>query len=243
MNKNEKKAIKVSLSTFFLIIAIIAIIVIITYICIEKSKSDKEISVLETNAKDMQSTIDNLQGKINSISSTINSNTTSNNNDSQINKTNNAENKFSNEEIKKSLQNYLDLVGAKEGTSLNLLVKLGLCNLNDYDKVKTSNDNYVKTNIKYSDYKEKMLNYVTEEWFNTKFKEGYKEKDGVLYYFNGGATGMEFEVKSITIKGAYSDFAYIAEVYNIHIDGSKELENKEFNITNNNGKCVINYCD
>ena len=54
---------------------------------------------------------------------------------------------------------------------------------------------------------------------------------------------MEFEVESIAVKGDYSDFSYIANVYNIHLDGSKDLENIEFHVTNYNGKCVITYCD
>lgn len=54
---------------------------------------------------------------------------------------------------------------------------------------------------------------------------------------------MEFEVKDITIKGDYSPLAYIAKVYEIHFDDSKDLNNIEFHIENNNGKCVISYCD
>lgn len=65
----------------------------------------------------------------------------------------------------------------------------------------------------------------------------------MLYYFDGGATIMQFEVKNISIKGDYLSQAYIAQVYNIHLNNSKELNNVEFHITNNNGKCVISYCD
>lgn len=150
---------------------------------------------------------------------------------------------FSEEEIKTSLQNYLDLVGTREGSPIGMLVKLELCNYSDYENANKTDDNYIKTNIKYSTYKEKMLEYVTEDWFNTKFKNDYKEQDGILYYFDAGATGMEFEVKDITIKGDYSAQVYIAQVYDIHLDGSKELNNVEFHIANKNGKCVISYCD
>lgn len=240
----NKKSIKISLSTFFLILAVLVIIFMACYIYVEKTNANNEIATLKTNAVEMQKTINNLQEKIDIISSTINSNTSGEINNSQVNNTSsNKEIKFSDDEIKKSLQNYLDLVGTREGSPLGMLVKLGLCNYGDYDNVNRTDDNYVKTNIKYSDYKEKMLDYITEEWFNTKFKDSYKEKDEILYYFDGGATGMEFEVKDITIKGDYSALAYIAEVYDIHLDGSKELNNVEFHIANNNGKCVISYCD
>ncbi len=218
----------------------------IYYIYVEKTNANKEVESLEKNAVEMQNTIDNLQDKINTISNTINSNTSEENNNTQVNDNNTAssnEVKFSDDEIKKSLQNYLDLVGTREGSPIGLLVKLGLCNYSDYENANRTDDNYIKTNIKYSSYKEKMLEYVTEEWFNTKFKDGYKEKNGILYYFDGGATGMEFEVKDIALKGDYSEQAYIAQVYDIHLDETKELNNVEFHIANNKGKCVISYCD
>lgn len=106
-----------------------------------------------------------------------------------------------------------------------------------------ANNNYIKTNIKYSEYKSKMLNYMTEKWFEDNFTKNFKSVDGYLYYLDGGATGMTFEVKSITLKGDYSNLNYIANVNNIHIDESREQENIEFHIENYNGKCVISYCD
>ena len=54
---------------------------------------------------------------------------------------------------------------------------------------------------------------------------------------------MEFEVESINIEGEYSDYAYIGDVYDIALEGSKEMKNIEFHIANENGKCVISYCD
>ena len=238
----DNKKIKISLSTFFLIVAIVIIICMACYIYVEKVNTNKEIDTLQTNSVEMQNTINTLQERINTISKTSNSNSDEEINNSQTSK---EEFKYSNDEIKKALQNYLDLVGMEEGSPLGMLVKLGLCKYDDYYNANKTTDNYVKTNIKYSDYKEKMLEYVTEEWFNTNFNNGfYKEQDGILYFLDGGATGINFEVKDVNIKGAYSKQVYIAEVYNIHVDGSKELENIEFHIANNNNnKCVISYCD
>lgn len=240
---NEKKPIKISLSTFFLIIAIIVIIVMGIYIykiSVDKMKEEEKVEILNSEVTELEGTVNSLQEKINSIANTVNSNTDAEIENSQ---TSNEEVKFSNDEIKKSLQNYLDLIGIREGSPLGMLVKLELCNYDDYNTANKTSDNYVKTNIKYADYKAKMLEYVTEDWFNTKFKNSYKEQEGLLYYFDGGASGMQFEVKDITVKGDYSDLAYIAEVYNINFDDSKELENIEFHIANTNGKCVISYCD
>lgn len=110
------------------------------YIYIVRTNTNKEISTLETNIIEMQKTINNLQEEISTLSNTINSNQ-------------NGETKFSNDEIKKSLQNYLDLLGAIEGLPMGLLVKLGLYTYNDYANANADDDNYIKTNIKYSTYK------------------------------------------------------------------------------------------
>ena len=146
-------------------------------------------------------------------------NTTSENESQTSNK--NTTNKFTNTQIKKSIQNYLDLLGTLTGSPEGMLVKIGL-----FDK---------------------MLNYVTEELFDKEFsgKNPYtvKKVDGYLYYFDGGATGEEYKVKDITIKGDYSDTAYIAQVYKTYPDYSKDLKNIAFHIDSNNGKCVIDYCD
>lgn len=148
---------------------------------------------------------------------------------------------FSENEIKNSLQSYLDLIGVREGAPSEMLKKLNL--MKEEPNNDPDNDNYKKTNIKWSDFKVAMENYVTKEWFETNCTKGFKEVNGLVYYFDGGATGLEYKVESITLKGDYSDLIYIAKVNNIAIDGSKEVENVEFAIENINGKCVISYCD
>ena len=75
---NEKNVVKISLSTFFLILAIIAIIIMAFYIYTEKTSYNKEIANLETNLDAKQSEIDELQEKIDLISNTINSGKTIN---------------------------------------------------------------------------------------------------------------------------------------------------------------------
>lgn len=221
----EKNSAKISLGTavcMFIILLLIIALAIVYYLGFINNSGEFANSNVAGDTEVIQNVNENINNS--DVSEEIN-------------------NTISNDEIKRTLQNYLDLVGIREGSPLGMLVKLGLCNYSDYDNANRTDDNYVKTNIKYSDYKEKMLEYVTEEWFNTRFKNGYKEQNGMLYYFDGGATGMEFEVKDITIKGDYSAQAYIAQVYDINLDGSKELNNVEFHIANNNGKYVISYCD
>ena len=235
----EKKTIKISLSTLFLIIAIIVIIVmgIFCYSMYNK-KIEAEEQLNEMNEKTL-----NLETKINTISNIISDDTKNEEkqntiSDDIVNTESNSYN-FSEDEIKKTLQNYLDLQGSKQGAPSALLQKLNLLGTTlDYNEV--TEDGYVKTDIKYSDYKTAMLNYVTEEWFNKNFTEEFKEINGLLYYLNSGATGNEYQVDSIRPK---SNTMYIGEIYRINIDGSREKQSIDFAIENYNGKCVISYCD
>lgn len=93
----KKESFKISLSTFFLIISIIIIIIMAIYICIEKRNSNKEVASLESNAINMQEKIDNLQEKIDSISNIVDTNSISKNNSTSTsyNTTNTTENSTS----------------------------------------------------------------------------------------------------------------------------------------------------
>ena len=72
---SEKAPIKISLSTFFLVIAILVIIVMGVYLYIQKTNSDKTIAELENSNASLETTIDNLQNKIDTIANTIDSDT------------------------------------------------------------------------------------------------------------------------------------------------------------------------
>ena len=84
-NKEEKQATKISLSTFLLIIAIIAIIIMGVFIYKLNNDKTREIQKsenLQSQVNSLNGTVSDLQGKINSISNTINNdtNTLQNNN-------------------------------------------------------------------------------------------------------------------------------------------------------------------
>ncbi len=73
----EKNATKISLSTFFLILAIIAIIVMGVFIYKlnnDKTKEVQKSTELQSQVNILNETVSNLQGKIDTISNTINSN-------------------------------------------------------------------------------------------------------------------------------------------------------------------------
>ena len=75
----EKKQIKVSLGTVFIVIAIILIVVMGALFYMQKTDADKQIAELENNASKLQEKIDDLQGKIDNVSNIGNTDTSNNN--------------------------------------------------------------------------------------------------------------------------------------------------------------------
>ena len=75
---DKKEPIKISLSTFFLILAIIAIIVmgaIIYKLNNDKTAETQKSAELQSQVNSLSGTVSDLQGRMNNISETINSNT------------------------------------------------------------------------------------------------------------------------------------------------------------------------
>lgn len=89
----EKKVTKISLSTFFLILAIIAIIVM--GIFIYKLNNDKTVEIqksteLQAKVNSLNGTVSELQEKINKVSETVNAETSAQANSSNASTTNNS---------------------------------------------------------------------------------------------------------------------------------------------------------
>ena len=148
-------------------------------------------------------------------------------------------------EIKELLQNYLELSISKTSASISMLEKLNLVDEIEYTYIDEAMC-HAKTNVEYSKYKEKMLNYVTQNWLDERFGKFYYEKDGLLYcLFDGGTTG-EKDVKSISwIKERNT---YIAEIYVTDLTAAEAeqkpvLKTIEFTVKYSNDKYVIDYCE
>lgn len=121
----EKKVIKISLSTFFLILAIIVIIIMGIFIYKlynEKSIDNKKTTELQAKVNNLNKTISELQEKNNTISNTIYSNNTSIENSTSSNttsnnlSTNSSNSKYS--EITKTLTNN-DLLSVTDAVNNN----------------------------------------------------------------------------------------------------------------------------
>lgn len=251
----EKKTVKKKLPIVFLILAILVIMAMGYFICKlyqEKETANAKAGELTQQVSELEGTVENLQEEIDHFSDTTN---TTDNTEETVETTvettvennvpanTNANQTFSTDEIKTALQDYLNLKGILAGSPEELLVYLELLTYEDNTEIvrEIVDEYYIKTSIPYSEYKNKMLQYMTEQWFESNFTDWFKNKDGYLYYFYGGGSGMIFEVESITIneKGP----GYIANVYNVHFDDSREQETFEFQISDYNGNCVISYCE
>lgn len=111
----EKKSIKVSLSTVFLILAIIAIIIMGYYIyniSAQNKIANEELNSLNTEISVLKDSVENYQQKIDSISNTLNSENNTTNNSSE-------DSKYS--EITKTLENndvlsITDAINNNDGT-------------------------------------------------------------------------------------------------------------------------------
>lgn len=87
----EKKVTKISLSTVFLILAIIVIVIMgyfIYNLSVKNKSSEEEVNNLNSKISNLESSVKNYQEKIDSISNTLSSNNTETNNTSNNSNTN-----------------------------------------------------------------------------------------------------------------------------------------------------------
>lgn len=231
----EKKTIKISITTLFLILSIVAIIVMGVFILKINKQQEEQI---ESN-KELKEEINKLKTDNN-----VENNT---NNETENNTTNNSTTEslantasFTDSEVKKSLEEYLNLMGYKHGSKLSILVPLNLMNEESIANLEESGEAEVNTGVKYDKFKNQILNYISNNCFDNTFNDDYINKNGTLYVKNEDGSGDSYKVKSIS---KISDNSYKAEIEN---DAYDEVitDTINFKITNNsNGKCVIDECD
>ena len=205
----EKKVIKISLTKFLVILAIIAIVTIcIIIFIINKNK------IIQN-----QKTSNYLQPQANNLESTI---------------------VFSDEQVKTTLSDYLELrAHANCDTLLGNLTEKGKLNY-DSSKDTFNNDGIVVTLIKFSDYKNAMLNYVSEREFNKNWtnKQHFgQNSNGYLTKIEGGGGLREYTINSIS---KTNDNTYTAKTSSVVEDGEYYEETEyTFVVTTYNNNCVI----
>ncbi len=250
----EKNVTKISLTTFFLILAIIVIIVM--GIFIYKLYNDKTVEIqksteLQAQVNSLNATISDLQEKIDKVSETINSkatsekttfnNTISNNTNSNNTNIKDASISFTDEQVKTACANYLELEASAGCASLlECLTRKGDLNYDVTKDLVSNKDNLHVTNIKFDDYKKAMLNYVSENEFEKNWTSSLyvvKNDDGYLLRPEGGGGYRSYTIRSIS---KLNDTTYSVKTSSVVEDNEYYEENIfTFTIKSYNGKCVI----
>ena len=236
----EKNDTKISLSTFLLIIAIIAIIVMGVFIY--KLNNEKNIEIqkstdLQTQVNSLNNTVNSLQSKINTISETVNDNSLTQN----INTANNGEITFTDEQVKVTLSNYLELMAIQDGQSiLQLLAENGKLKYNSSND-KIADNGIVSTNVKFSDYKNAMLNYVSETEFEKNWNsKWFKENtEGYITTVQGGGAVPVYTIKKIHKIDKLNYTAQTSYITDESEPTPSYDKNFSFIIASYNGICVI----
>ena len=166
----------------------------------ENDKLNKRLESIEQSQKkneyDAKDFVDDFEGNkktTNEISNTTSANTTETN-------VSTSKSDFTESEVKSTAQHYLDIMGAAEGSPRQVLVELKLLS-SAIGKNEVAEDSYVSTDVRYTDFESQMLKIMTKEVFEEKFASKYKDVNGYVRYFNGGATGTKIRVDSVELVG------------------------------------------
>lgn len=266
--KKEKKTIKISLGAatvigLVVIVTIVALVGTIMVLIEKKNKEDKNVAnntvtntvtkiVSDTKEdKEFQKSLDESNANTtttNTVNNTLAENkTVMNTNSNNTNTTNNVETNttavtFTDEQVKKLFSDYLDLyANANCGIPLDALKAKGKI---DYDSSKSiidPNTGEITTNVKFSDYKTAMLNYVTESEFEKNWTSKIHLKADSNGYFTHGPCGGAFTYYTVNSVTKMDNSTYSAKVTAmIENDAStKTNEDYTFTVKSYNGKCVI----
>ena len=133
----EKKSVKISVSTVLLFVSILVIAFMAYYIYTEKTNYNKQIADLEAKTANMQDTIDNLQGKIDNISNTINNNSSTSDSNVDTNELVSLTGTYTNKNTKltfndKKFNIFLDKNFSLNGSYEIVDNKIVVCNISEY---------------------------------------------------------------------------------------------------------------
>ena len=237
----EKNVTKISLSTFFLIIAIITIIVM--GIFIYKLNNDKSAEIqksteLQAQVNSLNGTLSDLQGKIDKVSETVNSDSSTTNSSSN--------DKVA---IESTIQKYFDIRQILLSDSLNVLVELGLKtekqSSNNYKGFRSdkpyANSYFLITDISYLDFEKAISKYMTMDLFRNQYPDYVINKDGALCIYSDGGTSEKSTVKECKISNTDSN-TYICNVTitrHVDDDGSNNDESHTLTVIEENGNFVV----
>lgn len=234
----KKEPIKISLPIFITVIVLLVACISGIYMFMQNQKLDKEIANLKEQMSKTQTEKNELQEKLNNVSNIVNNNNTEKNKETITN----IKETFTNEQVQIALSNYLELKAhANCDDLLENLTKKGKLNYN------ASTDNIldngkVITSIKFSDYKNAMLNYVSEEEFENNWHSTLyfnENSEGYLTKVQGGGSLAVYTIKNINQKDDKMYEAITSYIVDINDSGPAQDETFDFNVKSYNGHCVI----
>jgi len=230
---------KGSLLTVFLVIAIILIGVMGVFMYMQKTEADRQIAELENSINEIKEATKEKEPNIKDEETDIKDN----------------ENELPNsEEVNSLVTKFLEMLYARESGFESILEKIGYDNPQEIynNTVKSDNDGdsiygvynknmdkyvggYSNTKIKYSDFEEKISNYMTPGIVEQCFGGKFVEYNGFLYAFIGNASGAG--VSNVTVQSIYNN------IYLVKYSVSDEAGTDEYEciirITNYNNKNVV----
>ena len=251
----EKPTIKISVSTFFLIIAVIGIIIMAFFMYnLYNQKSDAE-----TKVANLESKVDSLEKAVQNLPEKETSNTVQDSSEKETSNTNDSKedvNQYPTEtEAKKLLLKFLKLNYETQSNTLNLTSELGLTkstSSDDYEGKKLDIDRedgldyYINTEVTYSKFKKEILKYMTEDVYEENFSDYVQNVDGTLYIVSAGGSDGYYEIKSLKYVSSNGKVhKYKASVVAYALDHADVTEeelkpmNVSFSITEQDGRNVI----
>ena len=157
----EKKTIKISLSTFFLILAIIVIVIMGVFIF--KFYNDKKVA--DSEVKELESTIDTLEGKINSLEEAIKDDGNSNSVNSE------------------KLENISNNMNSNNIIKTNMSIELAYGILNKYKNENLSDADWYITDVKLIAHGDNNTYWVNYKDYNL---DGYEESAATIIQYKDG---------------------------------------------------------
>ena len=124
------------------------------------------------------------------------------------------------------------------GSPEKLLTDLSLINSDELQNL-NENDNFLQTNIKWNDFKNEILKYISERLFNKNESNYYLNDNGNLKFLGAGKGGATFTVLNSKLLGKNSNS------YTILVDGNESwitestTKSYKFEIINENNNWVI----
>ena len=232
----EEKSYKNWLIYFFLILAIIIILVMGMYIyklSYDKNNEIQKSTELESQVTSLNGTVNDLQNKINTISETINSN--------ENTEEKNDDNKVASQ-CQKKFEDYFKLTRKLYcGGSLDLLKDLNLVaetpSSTQYETIEYNQETFYKTDIKYVDFKSAMLKYMSESFFESEIdNDGAKNVNEYLQIYANSGTYSHINITKFELVNNASNTYKFNLLGTLKFEDGSPAENVNWEVTfENNG--------